>query len=85
MMWYGGGWGGGIMMTVVMVLFWGALIAAGVWGIRALSGNGGGRSGTQGGTPVPPRPDELLAQRFARGEIDEDEFRRRSALLREHH
>jgi putative membrane protein len=29
------------------------------------------------------RPEELLAERFARGEIDEEEYRRRRAALRE--
>lgn len=80
MMWYGG-WGGWIMMTVTMVLFWGGLIIAGVWGIRALSGSGR----AQGVAPVPPRPDEVLAQRFSRGEIDEEEFQRRMALLHQPH
>ncbi len=30
------------------------------------------------------RPGDVLAQRFARGEIDEDEYRRSIAVLREH-
>jgi putative membrane protein len=30
------------------------------------------------------RAEDRLADRFARGEIDEDEFRRRMTLLREH-
>nr|WP_076971309.1 SHOCT domain-containing protein [Streptomyces sparsogenes] len=30
------------------------------------------------------RAEDLLAERFARGEIDEDEYKRRLALLREH-
>ncbi|MEU6808130.1 SHOCT domain-containing protein [Streptomyces sp. NPDC046831] len=30
------------------------------------------------------RAENLLAERFARGEIDDDEYRRRLALLREH-
>jgi putative membrane protein len=82
MMWYGDGWAGWAMMAVAMALFWAVLIAAAVWGIRALSGSGG-RPQTQARVPVPPRPDNLLNQRFARGEIDEDEFRRSMALLRE--
>jgi Short C-terminal domain len=45
--------------------------------------------GSPGGQPwlaAPPRPsdpEELLAARFARGEIDEDEYQRRLAVLRE--
>jgi putative membrane protein len=38
-----------------------------------------------GAVPVPPpasgSPQQLLADRFARGEIDEEEYRRRLAVL----
>lgn len=40
--------------------------------------------GAWGGTSASRRADDLLTERFARGEIDEDEFRRRMTLLREH-
>ncbi|MBX8690256.1 SHOCT domain-containing protein [Mycobacterium sp. 20091114027_K0903767] len=79
-MWYGGGWGGWIMMTVLMVLFWGGLLTAIVLAARAFGADSQARSRP----PVAPRADELLSERFARGEIDEEEFRRRMALLREH-
>ena len=83
MMWYGGwGWGGWIMMAVVMVLFWGGLITAIVLAVRALAG--GGSTPTQNGPWVSPRAEDLLTERFARGEIDEDEFRQRMTALREH-
>ncbi len=82
--WWGGGWGWGgwLLMSVVMVLFWVAVITAIVLVIRYLVGSGGAR----GGPPryEPPRPEDVLAGRFARGEIDEDEYRRRITLLREH-
>ena len=35
------------------------------------------------GTSGPERPRDILAQSFARGEIDEAEYRRRRAVLRE--
>lgn len=82
-MWGGGwGWGGWVLMCVVMVLFWAAVIIAIVLAVRYLNGAGG----TNGGSPryQPPRPEDVLAGRFARGEIDEDEYRQRIALLREH-
>lgn len=67
------------LMCVVMVLFWEAVITAIVVAIRYLVGSGG----ASGGAPrYPPlRPQDVLAGRFARGEIDEDEYRRRSTLL----
>ncbi|MCW7942769.1 hypothetical protein AAW14_11925 [Streptomyces hygroscopicus] len=91
MLWYDGGWGcgGWFVMTVFMVLFW-ALVTAGlVVLVRYLTG-------THHRQPsgAPPRPGEgrwgdrraenLLAERFARGEIEEEEYKRRLAALREH-
>jgi putative membrane protein len=81
MYWYGSGMSGWgyALMTISMVLFWGAVIA----GIVALV-RYAGRSGQQGAAPSapPPAPERLLAERFARGEIDEEEYRRRLAALR---
>lgn len=82
-MWgHGWGWGGWLAMCVVMVLFWAALIAAAVLAIRYLSAVD---RTPKRSLPAPGRtPEDLLAQRFARGEIDEDEFRQRIAVLLEH-
>jgi putative membrane protein len=85
MMWYGGdgwGWGGWLLMTVVMVLFWAVVITAVVVGIRYLTGPRPTAMHPPGSGP--PRAEDLLAERFARGEIDGDEYRQRLALLREH-
>ncbi|OBC00399.1 hypothetical protein A5784_20465 [Mycobacterium sp. 852013-50091_SCH5140682] len=79
MMWYGGGWGW-IVMTLFMLLFASGLIAAVEVTARALVPE----SRHRGGAAVWRRADDLLTERFARGEIDEDEFRRRMTLLREH-
>lgn len=84
MMWYGDGWGwaGWILMTVGMVAFWALLITAIVLAIRYLT--------SSRGSPASPPPstgqahaEAVLAERFARGEIDEQEYRQRLALLRE--
>ncbi len=79
---WGNGWLGWLLTCVVMVLFWGGVIVAIVFAVRYA----GSSRGTLGGTPShgPPRPEDVLAERFARGEIDEDEYRRRAATLREH-
>ncbi|WP_335940237.1 SHOCT domain-containing protein [Streptomyces sp. PTD5-9] len=89
-MWYDGGWGWGwVVMAVIMVLFWVLLIA----GVIALAHYlTRGHRGRQPGLPPPPgqpvwgggRAEDLLAERFARGEIDEEEYKRRLAVLREH-
>ncbi|MEU0836271.1 SHOCT domain-containing protein [Streptomyces sp. NPDC056231] len=88
MMWYDGrwGWGGWFFMAVIMVVFWSLVIVGVVALIHYLTRT---RRSYQPG----PRPDEaawgsrraedLLAERFARGEIDEDEYKRRLTVLRE--
>jgi putative membrane protein len=83
--WYGhSGWGhwgpGGWIWIALMVLFWGSLLAAAAYLIwrrpapaatAATSGFGTG-------------PAEMtLAERYARGDIDAEKYRRRQAVLRE--
>ena len=85
MMWYDGGgwgWGGWLLMSIAMVLFWAVLITGVVAGIRYLAGSQ--RTASHAPSSGPSRAEDLLTERFARGEIDEDEFRRRLALVREH-
>ncbi len=77
-MWHSGG-GGWVLMTVLMVAFWAVVITLVVMAIRYLST---GR--TQSAGPPAGQAHVLLAERYARGEIDDDEYRHRSALLREH-
>ena len=88
MYWYGNGMSGWgyALMTISMVLFWGALIAAAVALVRYFSGAGQRGRGETTAAPMPPAaqppaPEQLLAERFARGEIDEDEYRRRLDVL----
>ncbi len=85
MNWYGGQMGawGYVLGIISMVLFWGVLIVAIVAAIRYL-----GRTRQEGPPPpspgaptAPPTPEQVLAERFARGEIDEDEYRRRLDAL----
>jgi putative membrane protein len=83
MMGWNDGWGVGswIAMSVMMVVFWGGLIALVVWLIRGSQRQDPDQHAAE--RPVDPaqRGEELLAERFARGEIDEDEFTRRRELL----
>ncbi|AFM20182.1 putative membrane protein (DUF2078) (plasmid) [Mycolicibacterium chubuense NBB4] len=79
----GWGWGGWILMGLLMVVFWAVVITLVVLAIRYFTAD---RSSARTGWPGlgPNRAEDLLAERFARGEIDEDELRRRMALLHEH-
>jgi putative membrane protein len=60
-----------------LLLFWGLVIAAVVLLVRYVSGShllGTGRDAASAG--------QILAERFARGEIDEEEYQRRVDVLR---
>ncbi len=72
MMWYGaGGW----WTFFSMLLFWGGLIALIVWAIRA------GTDRSQGRDRDRNRALEILEERYARGEIDHEEFEQRRRTL----
>ena len=78
MMYYGdhmSGWGW-FGAAIGMIVFWGLLIALAVFVYRALA-DGGARSAG----PAASDPRQILAERYARGEIDDDEFLRRLATL----
>ena len=72
------GWGW-TLMTAGTVAFWAVVITGIVLLVRYLS-----RTDRPGGRDQwrPTAPDQLLAERFARGQIDEDEYRRRLETLR---
>ncbi|MCW2630811.1 SHOCT domain-containing protein [Mycobacterium sp.] len=83
MFWYGNnmnGWGYA-GMGIGMVLFWALIIVGIVALVRFSSGN---QQGGQPPTNDAPSPEQLLAGRFARGEIDETQYRERLAVLRDH-
>ena len=74
MSWMWGGWGIGMML--ITLGFWAVVIAGIVLGIRWLVSQGQGSS----------RPDaalEVLRQRYARGEVNREEFEARNRDLRE--
>jgi putative membrane protein len=66
------GWFG---MTVGMVAFWVLVFAAIYWLVRSFA-----RRDQQDTTPR-ATPEQLLAERFARGEIDETDYHGRLAAL----
>ncbi|WP_131746783.1 SHOCT domain-containing protein [Frankia sp. Cppng1_Ct_nod] len=81
MMWgWDWGWGAWLAMSVLMVLFWG-LVIAGVVALVRYAGAGHTAARPDAGSGRADA-ENVLAERFARGEIDEDEYKRRSDLLR---
>ncbi len=73
------GWGFAFM-GLGTLLFWALLIAGAILLFRTLRTGGFGGSGARTDRPDAER---LLAERYARGEIDEEEYRRRLSVLRQ--
>jgi putative membrane protein len=70
--WMGMGW----WMMVPLLLLLLALVVAAVWAVVAMTG------GRPRGREPREEPERILAERFARGEIDEQEYRQRLDVLR---
>lgn len=80
MMWYSHGdlgWAGWTLMAGSMVVFWGLLI----WGISLLVRVDGGRNASA----APQRsPEQVLAHRFAAGELDSEGYEGAMDVLAAH-
>ncbi|MCC5475767.1 SHOCT domain-containing protein [Streptomyces sp. NPDC059680] len=85
MFWYGHGmhgWGW-VVMSLGTLLFWALIITVGVLLFRALARPT--PRGVEHGAwqPAPGSgAEQILAERYARGEIDDEEYHRRLATLR---
>jgi putative membrane protein len=77
MMWWNNGWGGAAWFGFAMmhVLFWVLLIA----GVVMLLRWGGGRRGPR---PEAGRAIDIVRERYARGEIDKQEFEEKMQVLK---
>jgi putative membrane protein len=74
------GWGGMIFGPIVMILFVAAIVVLVVIALRWLGG-GAGPAGP-GHRHAGRSPLDILEERFARGEIDKEEFEERRRILR---
>ena len=80
MMWNDGmGWTGWLVMTLTAVAFWALVIAAVVALFR------GGRPESRQAQAGSDEARRILDQRFARGEIDANEYQARQVMLRSAH
>jgi putative membrane protein len=81
--WNGGGWGWGawFAMGFMMLVFWGAIAAVVIVAIRSWSHPPEGSSA--GGTSSEDDALRVLDTRFARGDIDAEEYASRRDLLRQ--
>jgi putative membrane protein len=77
----GGGWVGWLVMVLVMIVFWSLLIAGLVALVRFLLSSSPATDFTA--LPEAANAEDVLAERYARGEIDDGEYHRRLALIRQ--
>ena len=73
--WNGIGWGGWLMMILIVAAVWAAVVVAGIAIFRSIRNRGAGASTTADAA-------RTLDERFARGEIDTDEYEARREALR---
>ena len=74
-----GGWAHWVWMAETFLL-WGLVITAVVLVVRYLVSLGGASASAAAGVP---REEGLLAERYARGELDDGEYQRRMTVLRQ--
>ena len=76
-MWGMGGFGGMIMM----ILFWAVIIVGAILIIRYFTAGHGGAGQVDGPISRERDPLEILKERYAKGEIDSQEFEERKRIL----
>jgi len=72
----GWGWGGWLLMSILMVLFWGTVVAVGILLFRSTGHSHGPQYPEAGSSAL-----NIARDRYARGEISEEEFERIKAGL----
>ena len=77
------GWGGWLLWVLFMVALWALVIMAVVWLVRSFTHRGPVTA--QRAMRVDSGAEQILAQRFAHGQIDENEYRSRLGVLRGEH
>lgn len=73
--WYGDGWW---IMALMFLLFWVGVVSLVIYLLR----RGQARNNADRIRPAHHDAERILAERFARGEIDEEEYLKRRAALR---
>jgi len=81
----GWGWGSWVLLTVVIVIFWAAVVVLVSAAVRYLARRDSAVAPPLDSWQERARAEDLLAERFAHGDIDDDEYRRRLTLLLERH
>ncbi len=72
--------GGGWLWMLLPLLFWGGLLAFAAWALMRIFPNRS--SGSRGSEVQEEGAEEILRKRFARGEIDAEEYERSIEVLK---
>lgn len=72
---------GGWLWMLLPLLFWGGLIALAIWALIKIFPNRDGGDGTSRNRE--DSAEEILQKRFARGEIDAEEYERSLEVLKD--
>lgn len=75
------GAGGWVAMILMMSLFWGAVIFAGIMLFRGTTNSRGSRESDRVDGVTYRNPMDILDERFARGELENEEYEARKAVL----
>ncbi len=75
------GWQMGGFGMIFMMIFWILVIIGLVLLVKWLFTNASGPQGSPGSSPGRPSPLDILQERYARGEIDKEEYEERRRVL----
>lgn len=78
----GVGWGGWLLVLLLLLVLAGLVIGAVVWLVTRSAGAGHAGGAAAGGSPGASTAEQVLDERYARGEIEEEEYLRRRSVLR---
>lgn len=78
----GVGWGGWLLVLLLLLVLAALVIGAVVWLVTRSAGAGHAGGAAAGGRPGASTAEQVLDERYARGEIEEEEYLRRRSVLR---
>jgi len=78
----GVGWGGWLLTLLLLLVVAALVVGAVVWLVTRSAGTGRTGGAAAGGRPGASTAEQVLDERYARGEIEEEEYLRRRSVLR---
>jgi putative membrane protein len=78
----GVGWGGWLLALLLLLVLAALVVGVVVWLVTRSAGAGHTGGAPAGGRPGASTAEQVLDERYARGEIEEEEYLRRRSVLR---